>query len=100
MRIAHAFFAVAPDQREKALDIMISRAAAVREMPGCRVFVPFSDPADPGKLGVIHEWESGADFDAYLASPVYAAISAVLRPMMIGKPDGRRFDAALLQTVN
>src|SRR5579859_6100393 len=100
MRIAHAFLAVAPDQREKALDVMTSQAAAVRQMHGCLAFVPFSDASDPGRLGVIHEWESGADFDAYLASPAYATISAVVRPMMIGKPDGRRFDANLLQAVN
>lgn len=100
MRIAHLFFAVAPEQREKALEALLAEAPAVREMPGCSAFVPFLDPAEPGTLGVVHEWESGTDFEAYLASAHFAAMSRLLRPMMVGTPVSRRFDAVPLQTVN
>lgn len=100
MRIAHLFFTVAPTQRETALQALMAQAPAIRNMTGCLAFVPFLDPSEGGKLGVIHEWESPADFEAYIASDPFASLSRLLRPMMMGPPVSKRFDAVSLQTVN
>ena len=100
MLIAHVFFSVAPEKRETALNTLIEEAPKVRAMAGCRTFVPFIDPIDPQKLGIIHEWENKDGFAAYIASSGFAKVGHVLRPMMTSAPVSKRFDADLLETVN
>jgi len=100
MLIAHVQFAVAASERQKALDVLVAEVSNVRAMAGCRVFLPFLDPTALGGLGVFHEWESEKHFAAYLSSQSFAAAGQALRPMMIGTPVSRRFDARLLSTVN
>lgn len=100
MFIAHVIFSVSAPARETALAVLTAEAATVRAMPGCLSFLPFADPTDPQKVGVVHEWESAEQFGAYTASPAFAQSGATLRPMMTGKPVSRRFTAALVETVN
>jgi quinol monooxygenase YgiN len=99
MFIAHVHFAVAPDDRQAALDTLLAEAPSVRAMSGCRTFLPFLDGTDPCRLGVLHEWETQEDFAAYAASPGFAAANRVLRPMMTEAPVSRRFEADLVATV-
>ncbi len=100
MLIAHVLFTVAEDDRRAALDTLLAEVPAVRAMKGCVAFLPFADAAGPTGLGVLHEWETEADFAAYLASPGFAVTGQILRPMMTGAPISRRFDARLLEIVN
>lgn len=99
MFIAHVHFAVAPGDRQAALDALLAEAPSVRAMSGCRTFLPFLDGTDSCRLGVLHEWETQEDFAAYAASPGFAATGRVLRPMMTEAPVSRRFDANLLAIV-
>ncbi|WP_443751098.1 putative quinol monooxygenase [Asticcacaulis solisilvae] len=100
MRLAHVTFTVAPENQSTALDALLAEVASVRHMQGCIAFIPFIDPTVAGGLGVVHEWETGEDFTAYLNSPGFAAVNTVLRPMMTGAPVSRRFDVNLLQPAN
>lgn len=100
MIIAHVTFSVAAKSRQAALDVLVSEIAGVRAMHGCLAFVPFVDPSDETSLGVLHEWETAADFGAYATSDGFAAVGQVLRPMMTAPPMSRRFDATLLESVN
>jgi quinol monooxygenase YgiN len=100
MLIAHVYFTVAAGDRQKALDTLLAEAPTVRAMKGCRAFIPFPDPTNPEGMGVLHEWEDGEDFAAYVSSPGFAEMGKTLRPMMISAPVSRRFDARLLETVN
>lgn len=100
MRVVHVFFKVRAEERSAALEALVAGAAAVRAMPGCRTFLPFLDPTDAEAIGVMHEWETDADFAAYVASPIFVANAAVLRPLMTAPPVSRRFDATLAETVN
>ena len=100
MLIAHVTFSVAEDKRQTALASLVDEAEAVRAMPGCIAFTPFSDPVDPQKVGIIHEWETVEQFRAYAQSPGFAASGQVLRPMMLDKPVSRRFEANLIESVN
>jgi quinol monooxygenase YgiN len=100
MLIAHVYFSVAENDRQKALDTLIAEAPTVRAMAGCLAFMPFVDPTNSEGLGILHEWETDEAFGAYIASPGFAEAGRVLRPMMTGAPISRRFDAKLLQTVN
>lgn len=100
MRLAHVTFTVAPDAVKIALEALLAEAPSVRQMAGCVAFIPFADPTVDGGLGVLHEWETADDFAFYLSSPGFSAVNAALRPMMTTSPVSRRFDAALIQSVN
>jgi quinol monooxygenase YgiN len=99
MLIAHLTFNVSPENRARALDTLLEEAPTVRAMKGCVTFLPFLDPADDGALGVVHEWETEADFAAYAASNAFKNSGAVLRPMMTAAPVSKRFAAELLDMV-
>lgn len=100
MLIAHVVFAVDETQRQSALAALITEADTVRAMPGCIAFMPFADPTDPQKVGIVHEWETVEQFRAYAQSPGFAASGQVLRPIMVDRPTSRRFDATLIESVN
>ena len=100
MFIAHVYFPVAPADRDKALQTLIAEATTVRAMAGCKAFIPFADPTNDDSLGVLHEWESEAQFRAYTASECFTEVGRILRPMMTGAPASRRFDATLRDSVN
>ncbi|MCA1970865.1 unnamed protein product [Ciceribacter sp. T2.26MG-112.2] len=100
MLVAHVRFRVSEDDRQQALDILMTNAPAIRATKGCLAFVPFLDPTDRQGLGVLHEWQSGEDFAAYVASPAFVETAAILRPLMTAAPVSRRFDARLIETVN
>lgn len=100
MLVAHVRFRVSEDDRQQALDILMTNAPAIRATKGCLAFVPFLDPTDRQGLGVLHEWQSGEDFAAYVASPAFVETAAILRPLMTAAPISRRFDARLIETVN
>lgn len=99
MFIAHVFFAVTPADRAKALDVLLAELPIVRKMKGCISFVPFEDPSDPEKLGILHEWTTQQDFDAYVASAAFSSVGQTLRPMMIAPPLSKRFDATMFEAV-
>ena len=100
MRLAHLTFAVRPEAQQEALGVLLDEVPTVRAMEGCVAFIPFIDPTTTGGVGVLHEWETEAGFDAYLASPGFAAAGARLFPLMTGEPDSRRFDADLIAVAN
>ena len=99
MFIAHVHIAVAPDDRQAAVDTLLAVAPTVRAMRGCRTYLPFLDASDPCRLGVLHEWETQDAFTAYAASPGFADAGRVLRPIMTEAPVSRRFEADLLAVV-
>jgi len=76
-----------------------SEAAHVRQMAGNLAFRLLADPAQPGALVIWHEWQSEAEFDAYLASPSFARLGEVLRPIAQSAPVSRRFHADLANRV-
>ena len=98
MLIAHVHFSAPPAQHDAALAVLLDEVSTVRTLPGCHTFLPFPDPTDPGTLGVLHEWENAAALATYLASPGFATVGKVLRPMMTALPVSKRFEAKLLET--
>ena len=100
MLIAHVRFQVAESDRDRALVTLLAEAATVRALPGCLTFQPFADPLNPAAIGILHEWRDGECFAAYTASPAFASVGAVLRPMMTEPPVSRRFDARLMESIN
>ncbi len=99
MFIAHVLMTVAESDLENAMQALLAEVPQVRVMPGCLAFVPFYDATTTCGVGVLHEWESEDHFNAYLASPTFATVGEVLRPMATAPPVSRRFDAQLKDTV-
>ena len=99
MLIAHVRFPVAPHNRSAATAALVAGIETVRAMRGCSAFYPVHDPADDTVLGVVHEWETEADFEAYTSSDVFKAFGATIRPLMSGKPVSRRFRSESLEVV-
>ncbi len=100
MFIAHVYFAVKPEAREAALAKLVEQTPTVHAMEGCQAFIPFIDPIDETRIGVLHEWEDQQAFKGYTNSPPFAELGRVLRPIMIESPKSLRFDAMLIETVN
>jgi len=98
MLVALVDFYVDPADREVALKHLLEEASAVRAMTGCKTFRPYGDPADTSLVGIVHEWESEADFAAYLRSDGFKEIGALVRPMMTAEPSSRRYLATLSES--
>jgi quinol monooxygenase YgiN len=96
MIVTHVFFRVSSDHRSDAIAALKKEVETVRAMEGCIAFVPFIDPTCDQNVGVLHEWVSQQEFDAYLASESFASLGQTLRPLSISPPVSRRFDATLM----
>lgn len=100
MLIAHVRFPIAPENRPVATKALLASVDTVRAMRGCIASHPIHDPTDDAVLGVVHEWETEADFAAYTSSDAFKSFGAAIRPLMTGKPVSRRFRSELLEVVN
>lgn len=100
MLIAHVTFRVSEENRQLAFDTLKDEIARVRTMEGCVAFVPFLPPNTTEDVCVLHEWQTGTNFDAYTASDSFRAIGGILRPLMVAPPVSKRFDATLIDNVN
>ncbi|WP_171060533.1 putative quinol monooxygenase [Poseidonocella sp. HB161398] len=96
MLVVHLRFTTAPEDRPRAPGTLLESAAEIRAMPGNIAFVAFAGPGDGTALGMLREWQTGADFDASRASGDFRAFGAAVRPLMIAPPSRRRFAATLL----
>lgn len=99
MIIAIVDFDVAPETRSDALEVLIGDGAEASALPGNLGFRTFTNAGSKSHVGLMHEWADAAAFEGYLQSAGFAAVGAKLRPMMVGAPVSRRFEAVLLQTV-
>jgi len=99
MLIVIVEFQVAADDRPAAMAALLAETQTVRAMPGCIAFRPFVDAQRADTCRIVHEWESEEQFAAYTASPGFAAVGEILRPMMTVPPISRRFRAELMETV-
>lgn len=100
MLIAHVMFQVAATDRAAALQTLLDECDAVRRMQGCIAFIPFVDPTDDTRLGVLHEWDSAEAFAGYTTSDAFAKVGQTLRPIMTAPPVSKRFDASLIEALN
>jgi quinol monooxygenase YgiN len=99
MLIAIVDFEVTKDDRATALAVLLDEVSTVQAIPGCVNFRPFTDPQSQTHVGVLHEWHGDDGFAAYLASPGFAKVGEILRPMMTAPPSSRRYRAELIENV-
>lgn len=99
MFIAIVDFAVAPRDRDNALEIILARAATVRAMKGNQAFQTYLNPVDPGAIRIFHEWEDAGSFENYASSETFDTSRQLLQPLMTTPPVSRRMIADPIETV-
>lgn len=72
-----------------ALDALNTAAPEIRNLPGNEMFEAYE--RGDGVV-IVQEWATVAAFDAYRASPVFAAMGAALKPLALGVPRSRLFE--------
>lgn len=97
MLLAIIDFDTTPADHATALEQLSSEAPAVRAIDGNQRFTVHSDGSTT--VTVIHEWDTRASFDAYLASDAFARFGDKVLPLMTSPPISRRFEAELLEAV-
>lgn len=97
MILAIVDFEVAAADRDAALAIVANDVTAAMARPGNLSFRAFTNAGSDTHVGLMHEWKTLDDFQAYLASSDFAAIGQALRPMMTAPPVSRRFRVELIE---
>jgi quinol monooxygenase YgiN len=87
---------VDPAHRDELVAASTDLQRAVRDEPGCLVYVFAPDPTDPGRIGITELWESADALDAHFVHPNFAAARALFgtRPRLGGSGMKYRIDAA------
>lgn len=74
-----------PGQRDEIIAVLLGVGA----MPGCRLYVVATDPADGAAIWITEVWDTQAERDASLQLPQVKAAIAHARPLIDGF--GERF---------
>jgi quinol monooxygenase YgiN len=85
--------------RPKALAQLDAEQDRVRALPGNLAYRVFASRADATSVTVVHEWADQESLRGYLESDSFRRSGEVVRPLMVGAPVSRRFQAELLETV-
>lgn len=93
MYIALIDFPVLAQDRATVLSVLAEGAAAARAMPGNLGFRVMIEADRPDEVSLLHRWADRGDFDAYIASPVFAEMGRQIRPLMAGAPVSLRMQA-------
>ncbi|MGN9911338.1 putative quinol monooxygenase [Phytohabitans sp. LJ34] len=99
MLIAIVDFKTAATDRPTALAQLDGERDAVRAMPGNVAFRVYASRDDETAVTIVHEWDDEASFAAYVGSDAFRRSGEAIRPLMVGAPVSRRFQAELLETV-
>jgi quinol monooxygenase YgiN len=73
-------------KEDEAVGIMRELAAATREEPGCELYIPTQDPANPRSFLFYEQYVDKAAFEAHGASPHFQELAlGKLFPLMEGE---------------
>jgi quinol monooxygenase YgiN len=73
-----------PGQRDALVAILLEAAAALRQVPGCEVYIVNVSPTEPDAIWVTEVWRSAADHAASLALEETKAQIQRGRPLIAG----------------
>lgn len=99
MILAIIDFQVAASDRPAALRVLAEDGRSAAAMPGNLAFRVYTDAGSDTHVGLMHEWQDIRTFDAYLASPGFAQVGTILRPMMTAPPTSRRLVTEIFEEV-
>jgi quinol monooxygenase YgiN len=96
MLIVIVDFTVAPENMGISLQALQVEMPIARALPGNIMYSIWTDPNQMGRLRLVQEWEDSSSFDGYRASDGFKTVGGILRPLMLGQPSSRVFDATLI----
>ena len=75
-------FTAKPGNADTIAAMLLDYAASVRAEPGCLVFDPFREEADPDRFCVFEVYEDDAAFRAHLSAPYGGPFNERLAPLI------------------
>ena len=96
MLIAIVDISVPPADRARFLDEVTKLTPTIRTQTGCQSWCILPDPENAEKAIIQQIWQDQNAFDAYKATPDFAALGALLMPNLTAPPISRQYDAALV----
>lgn len=93
MFIARVELEIKPSEQDAFRAYASSDALEVRDLPGCVRYRFTEDVSEPSHVLLYEEWSSRAAFEAYKASPLFAAAGAKLRPMLSAPPTSAYYES-------
>ncbi len=93
MIVVSGTFEIDPAQRDEALKVWETMAAASLAESGCVAYGFWADEADPARFRVFEEWESEEALAAHFATPHLAEFVAALPALGVRNPDVWQYDA-------
>lgn len=95
MIIAMVEFEMAAEDQAKVLEVLAADSVAAQKLEGCLGFKTLRLAGSKSGWVFIEEWQDIAAFEAYKASPGFARMGGALKPLMLGPPRSRAFEATL-----
>ncbi len=86
---------IKPEAVAETVAALETDRAKALAMPGCLAFRSCAINGAPAKIVLVEEWEDAAAFAAYKESEAYATAMATIKPVMVGTPTSRAFEAKL-----
>lgn len=89
-------FRTAANDRPAAIRCLTAEAPQMRRMSGNQSVQILVAPDHSEDIILLHRWDDLDSLNAYRDSPLFAAISHVLRPMMVNQPSTEVYEAQLV----
>jgi quinol monooxygenase YgiN len=90
---------VQPEHRAAFLAGAADLRRATRAEPGNIAYGCFEDPAEPGRMTFVEEWQSCADIDAHMAQPYTQAFLQAALAMLAAPPSMRAFEVGRMESL-
>jgi len=78
---------------EKLREHASAEASAAGKLPGCKAYSFSEDVAEPGRVLLYEEWATRDAFEAYKASPLFAAAGTWLMPLLAEPPKSAYYES-------
>ncbi len=92
MIVVSGTFRVDPSQRETALEVGATMAAATLAETGCVTYGFWTDPSDPVRFRIFEEWDSAAALDAHFETEHMATFVVALGDLGVSDTDVSRYE--------
>jgi quinol monooxygenase YgiN len=92
-------FEVTPDHRPYVLDQLRSLLEEARSLKGNLTYKASTGTESAGHIGLMHEWDTLENFEAYTSSELFKRMGEILRPAITKAPVSRRLRTELLGEV-
>lgn len=92
MLVRHAEFALNPDRREEALDVIEELVELSRAEDGMIDYRAATDVSDPNVVRFFEQYEDAAAFEAHSQTDHFPAFEEALPELLAGEPAVTRFE--------